>query len=78
MWYLPLAIVRNPKKPEKIRLIWDAAVRVNGVSFNDILLEGPYMLTSLFAVKVPHSFFGNTNSKLHVGKQLHVFVDVSA
>ncbi|XP_062710849.1 uncharacterized protein LOC134288933 [Aedes albopictus] len=50
VWYLPLGIVRNPKKPEKIRLIWDAAARVNSVSFNDMLLKGPDMLTSLFAV----------------------------
>ncbi|XP_062710822.1 uncharacterized protein LOC134288907 [Aedes albopictus] len=50
VWYLPLSIVRNPKKPEKIRLIWDAAARVNGVSFNDMLIKGPDMLTSLFTV----------------------------
>ncbi|XP_058828346.1 uncharacterized protein LOC131688193 [Topomyia yanbarensis] len=50
VWYLPLGVVRNPKKPEKIRLIWDAAARVNGVSLNDMLLKGPDMLTSLFAV----------------------------
>ncbi|XP_062703709.1 uncharacterized protein LOC134286152 [Aedes albopictus] len=50
VWYLPLGIVRNPKKPEKIRLIWDAAARVNGISFNDMLLKGPDMLTRLFAV----------------------------
>ncbi|XP_062547153.1 uncharacterized protein LOC134212888 [Armigeres subalbatus] len=50
VWYLPLGIVRNPKKPEKVRLIWDAAARVNGVSLNDMLIKGPDMLTSLFAV----------------------------
>ncbi|XP_062714134.1 uncharacterized protein LOC134290921 [Aedes albopictus] len=50
VWYLPLSIVRNPKKPEKIRLIWDAAARVNGVSFNDMLIKGPDMLTSMFTV----------------------------
>ncbi|XP_062711694.1 uncharacterized protein LOC134289606 [Aedes albopictus] len=50
VWYLPLGIVRNPKKPQKIRLIWDAAARVHGVSFNDMLIKGPDMLTSLFTV----------------------------
>ncbi|XP_055605866.1 uncharacterized protein LOC129754035 [Uranotaenia lowii] len=46
-WYLPLGVVQNPKKPEKIRLIWDAAARVQGISFNDALLTGPDLLTSL-------------------------------
>ncbi|XP_055604521.1 uncharacterized protein LOC129752777 [Uranotaenia lowii] len=46
-WYLPLGVVQNPKKPQKIRLIWDAAARVQGVSFNDALLTGPDLLTSL-------------------------------
>lgn len=50
VWYLPLGFVQNPKKPEKVRLIWDAAARVEGVSFNDMLLKGPDMLVSLFAV----------------------------
>ncbi|XP_038106588.1 uncharacterized protein LOC119766221 [Culex quinquefasciatus] len=50
VWYLPLGVVRNPKKPEKIRLIWDAAARVNGTSFNDMLLKGPDMTASLFDV----------------------------
>ncbi|XP_055590641.1 uncharacterized protein LOC129742723 [Uranotaenia lowii] len=46
-WYLPLGVVQNPKKPQKVRLIWDAAARVQGVSFNDALLTGPDLLTSL-------------------------------
>ncbi|XP_055643771.1 uncharacterized protein LOC129779977 [Toxorhynchites rutilus septentrionalis] len=50
VWYLPLGAVRNPKKPEKIRLIWDAAATVNGVSLNSMLLKGPDQLTSLPAV----------------------------
>ncbi|XP_055631924.1 uncharacterized protein LOC129771856 [Toxorhynchites rutilus septentrionalis] len=47
VWYLPLGVVTNPNKPNKIRLVWDAAARVNGVSFNDMLLKGPDLLNSL-------------------------------
>ncbi|XP_062714812.1 uncharacterized protein LOC109426713 [Aedes albopictus] len=50
VWYLPLGVVRNPKKPEKVRLIWDAAAREHRLSFNDMLLKGPDMMTSLVAV----------------------------
>ncbi|XP_062714355.1 uncharacterized protein LOC134291087 [Aedes albopictus] len=50
IWYLPLGVVQNPKKPEKVRLIWDAAARSSGVSLNDMLLKGPDLLTSLISV----------------------------
>lgn len=50
VWYLPLGVVRNPKKPNKIRLVWDAAAKVGGVSLNDMLLKGPDLLVPLAAV----------------------------
>ncbi|XP_062557206.1 uncharacterized protein LOC134222069 [Armigeres subalbatus] len=50
VWYLPLGIVRNPRKPEKIRIVWDAAARVGGVSLNSMLLSGPDLLTPLMSV----------------------------
>ncbi|XP_062706112.1 uncharacterized protein LOC134287683 [Aedes albopictus] len=50
MWFLPLGVVIHPKKPNKVRLVWDAAAMVNGVSFNSKLLKGPDLLTPLPSV----------------------------
>ncbi|XP_062701849.1 uncharacterized protein LOC115265478 [Aedes albopictus] len=47
VWYLPLGVVTNPRKPGKVRLIWDAAAKVGEVSFNSKLLKGPDLLTPL-------------------------------
>ncbi|XP_053699022.1 uncharacterized protein LOC128745992 [Sabethes cyaneus] len=52
VWYLPLNVVLNPRKPGKIRLVWDAAATVEGVSLNSQLLKGPDMLTPLVSVIV--------------------------
>ncbi|XP_062713936.1 uncharacterized protein LOC134290758 [Aedes albopictus] len=49
-WYLPLGVVMNPKKPNKIRMVWDAAAKVDGVCFNDMLLKGPDLLVPLVDV----------------------------
>ncbi|XP_065094567.1 uncharacterized protein LOC135715082 [Ochlerotatus camptorhynchus] len=50
VWYLPLSVVQNPKKPGKIRLVWDAAATVQGISLNSQLLKGPDMLVPLIKV----------------------------
>ncbi|XP_062541407.1 uncharacterized protein LOC134209436 [Armigeres subalbatus] len=50
VWYLPLNVVLNPKKPGKVRLVWDAAAAVQGMSLNAQLLKGPDMLVPLVAV----------------------------
>ncbi|XP_055618958.1 uncharacterized protein LOC129764157 [Toxorhynchites rutilus septentrionalis] len=50
IWYLPLGVVVNPKKPEKIRIVCDAAAKVDGVSLNSMLLKGPDQLVSLLGV----------------------------
>lgn len=47
VWYLPIFPVFNPKKPEKFRVVWDAAAMVNKVSLNGMLLAGPDLLKPL-------------------------------
>lgn len=49
-WYLPIFVVTNPHKPGKIRLVYDAAAKVNDISLNSELLPGPDMLKSIAGV----------------------------
>ncbi|XP_055543401.1 uncharacterized protein LOC129728949 [Wyeomyia smithii] len=49
-WYLPINVVINPKKTGKVRLVWDAAATVQGVSLNSQLLKGPDLLVPLVNV----------------------------
>ncbi|XP_055918648.1 uncharacterized protein LOC129950751 [Eupeodes corollae] len=50
IWYLPLFPVVNPNKPERLRVVWDAAAKVNGVSLNSLLLKGPDALPALLGI----------------------------
>ncbi|KAH8339623.1 hypothetical protein KR067_011866 [Drosophila pandora] len=49
-WYLPIFIARNPNKPSKLRLVWDAAAKSHGCALNDYLLRGPDCLNPLIEV----------------------------
>ncbi|XP_055634159.1 uncharacterized protein LOC129774446 [Toxorhynchites rutilus septentrionalis] len=50
VWYLPLGVVINLKKPGKIRIFCDAAAKVDGVSLNTMLIKGPDLLVPLKSV----------------------------
>ena len=49
-WSLPQHPVRNPNKPNKVRIVMDAAAKHDGVSMNEKLHTGPDLLNSLVGV----------------------------
>ncbi|XP_062538612.1 uncharacterized protein LOC134206886 [Armigeres subalbatus] len=46
-WYLLIFPVVNPNKPNKLRIVWDAAAKVGNLSLNSFLLKGPDQVTPL-------------------------------
>ena len=49
-WYIPHFGVTHPDKPGKVRVVFDCAAKVEGVSLNDFLIQGPDMINSLICV----------------------------
>ena len=49
-WYLPHRFVINPKKPDRLRRVYDASAKFRGQSLNDKMYTGPDYLSSLFGV----------------------------
>lgn len=53
VWILPHFAVKNPKKPKKpIRVVFDAAAKIEGKSLNDFLYTGPDWLVSIIGVLI--------------------------
>ncbi|XP_055605085.1 uncharacterized protein LOC129753308 [Uranotaenia lowii] len=50
IWYLPISAVRHPRKPTKVRVVWDAAATYGGTSLNSQLLKGPDLVKPLLSV----------------------------
>ena len=49
-WYLPHHAVLNPKKPDKVRVVFDCSAKYNGCSLNDKLFSGPDVTANLAGV----------------------------
>ena len=51
-WYLPHHPVQHPRKPGKIRVVFDCAAKCAGLSLNDALMQGPDLVNNLLSVLV--------------------------
>ncbi|XP_072173968.1 uncharacterized protein [Diadema setosum] len=49
-WYIPHHGVYHPKKPNKVRVVFDCSARYQGTSLNDHLLQGPNLINPLIGV----------------------------
>jgi hypothetical protein len=50
VWYLPHHAVVSRNKPDKIRIVYDCAAELEGVSLNKQVLQGPDLVNSLLGV----------------------------
>ena len=50
IWYLPHHPVLHPKKPDKVRIVFDCAAKYAGTSLNDQVLQGPDLTNRLVGV----------------------------
>ncbi|XP_077982843.1 uncharacterized protein LOC144437710 [Glandiceps talaboti] len=50
VWYIPHHGVYHPRKPQKIRVVFDCSAKCKGVSLNDTLLSGPNLTNTIVNV----------------------------
>lgn len=70
-WYLPIFGVYHPQKPGKIRVVLDSSASFEGVSLNDVLLQGPNLNNSLLRVLLStrRSLSGRRSGQEHQGSR---------
>lgn len=51
-WYIPHHGVYHPKKPDKLRVVFDCSAKYQGTNLNDYLLQGPDLMNKLTGVLV--------------------------
>lgn len=49
-WFIPHHGIYHPKKPEKLRVMFDSSAKYGGTSLNEHLLPGPDMINNLTGV----------------------------
>ena len=69
-WYLPHFGIYHPQKPSKIRVVFDSAAEVEGISLNKLLLSGPDLTNSLLGVLMrfrrhPVAFMADIEQMFH-------------
>lgn len=50
VWYIPHHGVYHPRKPGKLRVVFNCSAKFCGISLNDTLLTGPDLINSLVGV----------------------------
>lgn len=49
-WYIPHHGIYHPRKPTKLRVVFDCSAKHNGTSLNDHLLQGPDLINNLTGI----------------------------
>ena len=50
VWYLPHHPVIHPRKPGKVRIVFDCVAKYNGIALNDTVFQGPDLMNKLVGV----------------------------
>ena len=70
LWYIPHHGIYHPKKPNKIRVVFDCSTRFGGTSLNDQLHQGPDLTSCLGSMlskfrQQPVAFVGDIDDMFH-------------